>query len=141
MAEAPLPKKSLPKINPIDQAYWQGAAAGRLLIQKCKDCGKLQFYPRPACIECFSGNLDWVETAGKGKIHSFSWVRVPRNPAFKEDVPICYINVILDEGVIMESRLVGKDTEKVKLGDRVVVAFQETANPEIKLPVFKLANA
>jgi hypothetical protein len=41
-------------------------------------------------------------------------------------VPICYINVILDEGVIMESRLVGKGIDNVKMGDKVKVSFQET---------------
>ena len=139
MADASQAKKSLPKINPIDQAYWQGAAAGKLLLQKCKDCGKLQFFPRPACTDCFSGNLDWVEASGRGQVHSFTWVRVPRSPAFREEAPICYINVMLDEGVIMESRLVGKGIEQVKRGDRVKAVFQETHNPEIKLPVFELA--
>ena len=138
MAEAVQAKKSLPKINKIDQPYWQGAAAGKLVIQKCKSCGKLQFFPRVVCVDCFSGDIEWLEAAGTGKIHSFTWVRVPRNPAFKEEVPICYINVILDEGIIMESRLVGKGIEKVKLGDRVKAAFQETHNPEIKLPVFEM---
>jgi uncharacterized OB-fold protein len=46
----------------------------------------------------------------------------------------------LDEGVIMESRLVGNSKEKVKLGDRVKVFFQETHNPSIKLPCFELAG-
>jgi uncharacterized OB-fold protein len=140
MVDATQPKKSLPKINPIDRPYWQGACAGKLLLQKCEDCGKLQFYPRPACVDCFSGNLAWIEASGGGKIHSFTWVRVPRSPAFREEVPICYINVILDEEVIMESRLIGSGAEKIKLGDRVKVAFQETHDPEIKLPVFELAS-
>jgi uncharacterized OB-fold protein len=140
MAEATQPKKSLPKINPIDRPYWQGASAGKLLLQKCKDCGKLQFFPRPVCVECFSANLDWIESSGRGKVHSFTWVRVPRSPAFRDEVPICYINVILDEGVIIESRLVGTGDEKVRRGDPVKVAFQETHDPEIKLPVFELAN-
>lgn len=133
-------EKSLPKINKIDQPYWEGAAAGKLLLQKCKGCGKLQFFPRTACVDCLSGDLEWVTASGKGKLHSFTWVRVPRNPAFKEEVPICYANIILDEGVIMESRIVGKEVEKVKIGDRVKVAFQETADPEIKLPVFELVG-
>jgi uncharacterized OB-fold protein len=137
MAEASPGKKSLPKVNPIDQAYWQGATAGKLLLQKCKDCGKVQFFPRPACTDCFSGNLDWVEASGRGKVHTFTWVRVPRSPAFREEAPICYINVMLDEGVIMESRLVGSGIDQVKLGDRVKVVFQETDNPDIKLPVFE----
>ena len=139
MAEVRAPQKSLPKINKVDQPYWEGAAAGKLLLQKCKSCGKVQFFPRVACVDCF-GEMDWIEAKGTGKIHTFTLVRVPRNPAFKEDVPIYYINVILDEGVIMESRLVGNAKERVKMGDRVKVVFQETHDPKIKLPCFELAN-
>ncbi|MPZ76378.1 MAG: hypothetical protein GEU77_07620 [Deltaproteobacteria bacterium] len=141
MAEASALKKSLPKINKVDAPYWQAAAAGKLVLQKCRDCGKVQFFPRVACVDCFSGALDWVEAKGAGKIHSFTWVRVPRNPAFKEDAPICYINVMLDEGVIVESRLVGDSKDKVKMGDRVRVVFQETHSPEIKLPMFELMGS
>jgi uncharacterized OB-fold protein len=137
MAEARAPQKSLPKINKVDQPYWEGAAAGKLLLQKCKSCGKVQFFPRVACVDCFS-DLDWIESKGTGKVHSYTLVRVPRNPAFKDEVPIYYINVILDEGVIMESRLVGDSKEKVKMGDRVKVVFQETHDPAIKLPMFEL---
>ena len=138
MAEAKAPQKSLPKINKVDQRFWEGAAAGKLLLQKCKGCGKVQFFPRVACVDCF-GELDWMESKGRGKVHSFTLVRVPRNPAFKEETPIYYINVILDEGVIMESRLVGDSKEKVKMGDRVKAVFQETHDPKIKLPCFELA--
>lgn len=133
-------EKSLPKINKIDQPFWKGAAAGKLLIQKCRACGKLQFFPRIVCVDCFSGDIDWVEAAGTGKVHSFTWVRVLRNPAFKEEVPICYANVILDEGVIIESRIAGKNLQAVKMGAKVRVVFQETASPEIKLPIFELAE-
>ena len=138
MAEARAAQKSLPKINKVDQRFWEGAAAGKLLLQKCKGCGKVQFFPRVACVDCF-GELDWMESKGRGKVHSFTLVRVPRNPAFKEETPIYYINVILDEGVIMESRLVGDSKEKVKMGDRVKAVFQETHDPKIKLPCFELA--
>jgi hypothetical protein len=46
--------------------------------------------------------------------------------------------VILDEGVIIESRLLGDNKEKVKIGDRVKVRYELTHNPEIKLPCFEL---
>ncbi len=138
MAEARTPQKSLPKINPVDAPFWQGAANGKFLLQKCKGCGKVQFFPRVACVDCF-GELSWVEAKGTGKIHSFTLVRVPRNPAFKDEAPVYYINVILDEGVIIESRLVGDSKEKVKMGDPVKVVFQETRDAAIKLPCFVLA--
>jgi uncharacterized OB-fold protein len=136
MAEPRTPQKSLPKINPVDKPFWEGAAAGKLRLQKCTACGKVQFFPRVACVDCF-GDLQWIDAKGEGTVHSFTLVRVPRNPAFKDETPIYYINIILDEGVIMESRLVGEGRERVKTGDRVRAVFQETADPEIKLPVFE----
>ena len=123
----------------MDQAFWQGAANGKFLLQKCKGCGKVQFFPRVACVDCF-GALDWIESKGTGKIHSFTLVRVPRNSAFKDETPIYYINVILDEGVIVESKLVGDNKGKVKTGDRVKAVFQQTHDPAIKLPCFELAG-
>jgi uncharacterized protein len=139
MAEARMPQKSIPKVNKVDQPFWEGAARNKFLLQKCRACGKVQFFPRVACVDCF-GELDWIECNGTGKIHSFTLVRVPRNPAFKDEVPIYYINVILDEDVIVESKLVGEKKEKVKLGDKVKVVFEQTHNPEIKLPCFELAE-
>jgi uncharacterized OB-fold protein len=138
MAEARVAQKSVPKINPVDAPFWRAAADGKFLLQKCKSCGKVQFFPRVACVDCF-GELDWIEAKGTGRLHSFTLVRVPRNPAFKDEAPIYYINVILDEGVIIESRLVGESKEKVKMGDRVKVVYQQTQDPEIKLPCFELA--
>jgi uncharacterized protein len=139
MAEIRMPQKSIPKVNKVDQAFWEGAAGNKFLLQKCRVCGKVQFFPRVACVDCF-GELDWIEAKGTGNIHSFTLVRVPRNPAFKDEVPIYYINVILDEGVIVESKLVGENKDKVKLGDKVKVVFQQTHNPEIKLPCFELVG-
>ena len=139
MAEARMPQKSIPKVNKVDQPFWEGAARSKFLLQKCRACGKVQFFPRVACVDCF-GELNWIESKGTGKIHSFTLVRVPRNPAFKDEVPIYYINVILDEGVIVESKLVDEKKEKVKLGDKVKVVFEQTHNPEIKLPCFELAE-
>ena len=139
MAEARMPQKSIPKVNKVDQPFWEGAAANKFLLQNCRACGKVQFFPRVACVDSF-GELDWIESKGTGSIHSFTLVRVPRNPAFKDEVPIYYINVILDEGVIVESKLVGDNREKVKLGDKVKVVFQQTHNPGIKLPCFELAG-
>ena len=133
-------EKSLPKVNSIDRDFWQGAAQGKLLLQKCKKCSHLQFFPRATCTGCFSMDLDWVQASGRGTVHSFTLVRAPRNPAFKEDVPITYADIILEEGVLMQSRILGKDKEKVKIGSPVKVFFQETQDLDIKLPVFELTN-
>ena len=63
MAEARAPQKSLPKINPVDRPFWEGAAKGKFLLQKCKSCGKVQFFPRVACVDCF-GELELARSQG-----------------------------------------------------------------------------
>jgi len=133
-------EKSLPKVNSIDQGLWQGAAEGKLLLQKCQKCNHRQFFPRPVCTRCFNTDLEWFAASGRGTSHSFTLVRVPRNPAFKDEVPICYADIVLEEGVLMQSRIMGTEVEGVKIGAPVRVIFKETHDPEIKLPVFEVIN-
>ena len=39
-------QKPLPHVNLESLLFWEGAKNHELLIQKCRDCGKLYFYPR-----------------------------------------------------------------------------------------------
>ncbi|HEY4908260.1 MAG TPA: zinc ribbon domain-containing protein, partial [Methylomirabilota bacterium] len=41
-----------PEANPETRPFWEAAAAGRLLIGKCKTCGKPHYYPRAICPLC-----------------------------------------------------------------------------------------
>ena len=52
------------------RAYWDGARDGRLLVQRCVECGRHQFYPRPFCTACLSERIDWVEAKGSGRVVS-----------------------------------------------------------------------
>ena len=130
--------KSLPVVNSIDREFWEGAAKGELRLQKCGACGKMQFFPRIACTGCLGGDLEWVPVSGRGKVHTFSLCRVPRNRAFMDEVPIYVAEVELEEGVRMITRIVGDNRDQVTLGAPVTVSFLETEDPDIKLPVFEL---
>ena len=59
---APTPKP-VPIVNPWARPFWDGAREGRLLIQRCRACGKHVFYPRVACPHCFADALDWVQAS------------------------------------------------------------------------------
>ena len=83
--------------------------------------------------------MEWVQVSGKGKVHTFSLCRVPRNRAFMDEVPIYVAEVELDEGVRMITRIVGDNRDQVTLGAPVTVTFLDTEDPDIKLPVFELA--
>jgi uncharacterized OB-fold protein len=67
--------KPLPIPDGDSQFFWKGCQENKLFIQKCRECSKHIFYPRALCPHCFSEQLDWVESTGKGKIYSYTIAR------------------------------------------------------------------
>ncbi|HWX76818.1 MAG TPA: zinc ribbon domain-containing protein, partial [Candidatus Acidoferrales bacterium] len=57
-------KKPLPELTPVNQPFWDGAKGGKLMMQKCGDCGTWIFCPRPVCGDCASDKLEWVQLSG-----------------------------------------------------------------------------
>jgi uncharacterized protein len=119
---------------PWDAPFWDGAARGQLLLQQCADCGHRQFYPRPVCVACFSASLGWQESAGTGEVYSWTAVRAPLSPAFKEDVPIYLVDVILTEGVRVLARLAGPEPETLQIGDPVTVELAPNEPDGVPVP-------
>ena len=52
-----LPRRPMPAITHDNSFFFEGAARGELLIQRCESCGTLRHPPRPGCPKCRS--LDW----------------------------------------------------------------------------------
>ena len=133
----------VPTIEDRDRAFWMGVQKGILTVQKCQDCGKLQFFPRPVCLDCFSRNLGWHECKGTGRVYSFSIVNVPADPAMRKYVqetktPFILAIVELDEKVRMLTEIIDCRPDEVKLGAPVRVAFREIPGTDFLLPVFRL---
>jgi uncharacterized OB-fold protein len=83
----------------LSRPFWEGAAAGRLMIQRCASCGKLRHYPRLLCDACYSDAVEWVEASRRGSIHSWTVSHHAFHPAFKSELPYTLVTVDLAEGV------------------------------------------
>ena len=92
---------------------------GRLVLPECQNCGRAFFYPRPLCPHCWSDALGWREASGEATIVSFSLVRRPNDPAFFDEAPIVFAELMLAEGVPMLARIVDVAPESVASGMRV----------------------
>ena len=130
--------KTHTKSHVLDAGYWENAAQGVLSAQRCQQCGFLQLYPRPVCVNCFSRELGWEKLSGKGKVHSFTTVEAPANPAFKDDAPLIFAEIELEEGIRMHAGLVRCAPENVSNGAAVQAVFEPTAEESIRLPNFEL---
>ena len=128
--------KPLPPINPDTQPFWDGCAQGRLLLQRCGDCGHLQFYPRMLCAACGSRTLDWAEACGRGTVKTFTIIRRAVSAAFEPDVPYVVALVELEEGPTLMSNIIGCDPASVAIGQPVRVTF-ETRAESVAVPQFE----
>lgn len=130
--------KPVPETQPWSVKFWEGAKAGKLLIQTCTDCCANIFYPRKFCPECWSGNLDWIEASGKAKIFTFSTAYNMVEPKFMDDLPYTIAYVDLIEGVRLMTRIVDCRPEDICFDMEVEVVFHERDG--FFLPYFKPVN-
>ncbi|MEI9476901.1 MAG: Zn-ribbon domain-containing OB-fold protein [Deltaproteobacteria bacterium] len=129
-------KKPVPIINDWARPFWEATRRHRLIIQKCKDCGKHIFYPRICCPYCFSDYVEWVEASGRGSVYSYTIVENNPPSAFLKDLPYVIAIVKLEEGVQMLSNIVECDPAKVTCDMPVAVTY-ENLDDEFTLPKFK----
>lgn len=96
----------------LETPYWQHLAAGVLHLNCCEDCGSAHHPPSPICPKCRSFNVGWKPATGKAVLNSYTIVRHPVHPAFKDQVPYIVTLVDLEEGVRLVSGLpYGMDVE------------------------------
>jgi uncharacterized OB-fold protein len=124
-----------PLPEPEVAAFWDGTAEDKLLIQRCLVCQRTQFYPRFFCAAC-AGEVEWVEAAGLGEVHSFTIVRQNGTPPFASLVPYVLALVDLDEGVRMMGNVIEVAVEDVYIGMPVQVSFLHTPD-SVALPIWR----
>ncbi|MEE9199759.1 MAG: Zn-ribbon domain-containing OB-fold protein [Dehalococcoidia bacterium] len=129
-------RKPIPIVDAVSRPFWRGTRRREILVQKCRDCDQLIYYPRPLCTKCFGDNLDWIRCSGFGKVYNFTVTHQSVIQGFDEDLPYVFAIIELDEGVKVSSNIVDCQPENVKIGMPVEVVF-ETINEEITLPKFR----
>lgn len=135
----PVKPKPVPVATAWTMPFWEGTRNGKLLYQKCGDCGTNVFIPRIACSRCFSENLEWVESSGRGTVFSFTVVENNAPSAFIADMPFVIAIVKLEEkGVQMLTNIVECDPYEVRCDMPVEVVFEKLSD-EFTLPKFRPA--
>jgi uncharacterized protein len=133
----------LPAVTEDSAGFWEGTAAGELRIERCTNCGRLRFPPRPMCPYCNYLGHEWKAMSGRGRVWSYVVPHPPLLPAFAEVAPYNVIVVELDEDPMI--RLVGNlldsphgaindvDPSTIRIGEAVQVVFQP-AGEDVVLP-------
>lgn len=107
--------QSCPEMNP----FFEAASLGRLMLPRCRACGKLHWYPRGACPFCLSSEIDWEESPGLGRVYS-----VTLFDRAGDRIAIAYVEI--DEGLRLLTNVLTDDPASVAIGQRVEVTFEST---------------
>ena len=132
--------KPVPRPSPETLPFWEAARAHRLLLPRCKACGRFWFPPtRAAPIAC--RRISLARIAGAGRIYSFVIYHRVYHPAFEGDVPYVVAIVELDEGPRSHQqycRSVAPD--EVRCDMRVKVIFDEIEPGDHDPEIFRAAS-
>lgn len=121
----------------LDRLYFEAAAQGRLVIQRCPSCDHRQFPPKLICTNC-GADPEWLEASGKGVIHTFTIVRRHGVEPFKSLTPFVLAMIDLPEGVRLMGNVTGVDPEAAKVG-LAVRAYAIRIDNTMALPLWKPA--
>ncbi|CAM5462864.1 Zn-ribbon domain-containing OB-fold protein [Streptomyces purpurascens] len=120
----------LPEPDAFTRTYWDAAAEGRLLIRRCRACGRAHHYPREFCPRCWSEDVVWEPASGRATLYTWSVVHRNDLPPFAERTPYVAAVVDLAEGPRMMTEVVGE--RELSAGAELEVAFREG------IPVFRI---
>ena len=114
---------------------------GQLLLQHCKQCAAVTYYPRKICPSCWSSQLENRASGGQGTIISFSVVHRGVDEAFRElGTTVTLASVQTDDGPQLITLIVGDDRGEVAIGGRVTLA-RDADRQRYPLPVYALDHA
>jgi uncharacterized OB-fold protein len=126
-------------MDPLTEPYWAGCKIGKLVLQRCADCGTFRHPPAPICSACRSMRAEWTERSGRGTVYTYTLIHHPVHPKLMEHVPYNVVLVTLEDapGVRIVSNLVDVAPQDVRIGLSVEVIFEETAS-DTRVPRFRV---
>lgn len=132
-------EKPLPHPNADDKTFWEGCREHKLLFQKCRSCGLIRWPSSAICPGCYSGDMAWTTSTGKGKVFTFAVYHRAFHPAFESDLPYVTAVVELEEGPHFLTNIVGCRPDDVRCDMPVEVTWEDITE-EYSLPKFKPAS-
>jgi uncharacterized OB-fold protein len=114
-----------PEVDVWNREFWAATTEHRLTAQRCTSCHQLRFPAAPACAECLSLDLEWVDLSGRGEVQSWVVFHQVYFSGLAEAVPYNVVLVRLEEGLRFVSNVVGIPDSDIRIGMPVAVQFED----------------
>lgn len=122
----------------LDRQYFEAAAKGQLMVQRCLQCDHRQFPPKLICTAC-GGEPEWLEVSGDGVINTFTVARRHGVEPFRSLAPFVLAMVDLPEGVRLMGNVTGIDVDAAQVG-LTLRAYALRIDDSMALPLWRPAT-
>jgi uncharacterized OB-fold protein len=126
------------KLGGNHDIFWDYCSKGELRLQRCRQCGELQWPVVAACDHCGHDGFTWEAMSGRGTV--LSWCTFDKDYyAGLFPMPWDVLLVELEEGPLFISNPHGFTREEIAPDMPVKVAFLDCEDQAgaFKLPVFE----
>ena len=131
--------KPAPVPDETSAPFFDGARAGKLMLQHCSSCNDWSWPVRERCPHCFAATLQWRQASGRGTLYTFTIMHQAMNPGFASSVPYNVAQIDLTEGVRVTSNITGAGNDALRVGMALEVVFEDTGDG-VSIPKFRPAR-
>jgi uncharacterized OB-fold protein len=131
------PPRKLPLLTPETEAFWTGGKDGRLLIQRCTDCGRYQHPPQPLCPACRTETMEPFPVSGRGTVKTFTVNHQQWLPGLVDHFVFAAVELPEQPELYVFSNILAPP-ESVHIGLPVTVCFEN--HEDVWLPLFRPEN-
>lgn len=129
-----------PQPDGVTRPYWDAAAAHRLQVMRCADCGRYRHPPSASCEECGSDRMQWEPLSGDGRVWSFIVDRRNLVPGFSGPYAVALVTPVeTGDDVRLVTNVVGCALDQIHIGMPVRVSWEDLGDG-VTLPQFTPAG-
>lgn len=141
---APTPDRArpAPELTTLTRPFWEAAARGTLVVQRCIACGHLRFPPGPVCTECLDERAEWQPVSGDAVVLSHLVFHQGYGAPWSATLPYSVVMLQLEEGPRMFSDIDDPDGQWIDadlVGHRLRVWFDPVGDG-IAVPRFRVVE-
>ena len=136
MADKPF--RVLPRVTPENEHFWRGGRQGELRFLRCRACRCYIHPPAPLCPRCLSRDVAPEAVSGRARLATYTVNHQPWYPGLDPPYVIAIVEIEEQPDVRLMTNIVNCEVDRVEIGMRVTVTFEE--HEDVWIPLFEPAS-
>jgi uncharacterized OB-fold protein len=131
------------RVDHDNKAFYRGWLNKRLLLNRCRECGRWHHPPKPICPNCWSSEIEPTEVSGRGTVHLLILLHQgPDAPGVDYAAgphPVATVELVEQVGLRYTTTIVGIPPGDIHIGMPVELTWIERDG--VPFPVFQPASS